>query len=89
MIEEFKRHQRDRLARLCDAAGASQPGLLADSLDALIEGARVSRRSVGTQGPSANLVRTADAVIASFGVPARDKAGAERKATDLERQLGA
>ena len=39
----------------------------------LIEGARVSRRSVGTHGPSANLVRTADAVIASFGVPARDR----------------
>jgi hypothetical protein len=29
----------------------------------------VSRRSVGTNGPSANLVRTSRGVIASFGVP--------------------
>jgi AcrR family transcriptional regulator len=82
VIEEFKVQHRDRLAKLCRAAGASQPDLLADSLMLLIEGARVSRRSVGTQGPSANLVRTADAVIASFGVPARDKAEAPAKAPD-------
>ena len=69
VIEDFKVQQRDRLAKLCQAAGASQPDLLADSIVLLIEGARVSRRSVGTEGPSANLVRTADAVIASFGVP--------------------
>jgi len=82
VIEDFKVQHRDRLARLCKAAGASQPDLLADSLSLLVEGARVSRRSVGTQGPSANLVRTADAVIASFGVPARDKADATAKAPD-------
>jgi AcrR family transcriptional regulator len=82
VIEEFKHQQRDRLASLCEAAGASQPSLLADSLMLLIEGARVSRRSVGTQGPSANLVRTADAVIASFGVPGRDAAGAPPRAPD-------
>ena len=69
VIEEFKVRQRDRLARLCEAAGASQPGLLADTIVLLIEGARVSRRSVGTEGPSANLLRTSEAVIASFGVP--------------------
>jgi len=80
VIEAFKVHQRERLTRLCEAAGANQPGLLADSLMLLIEGARVSRRSVGCQGPSANLVRTADAVIASFGVPARN----ERRAAEVE-----
>ena len=80
MIEEFKVQQRDRLATLCEAAGASQPGVLADSIVLLIEGARVSRRSVGTEGPSANLVRTADAVIASFGVPPRETASPEPKA---------
>ena len=69
VIEVFKVHQRNRLAKLCEAAGASQPDLLADSIVLLIEGARVSRRSVGTTGPSANLVCTANAVIASFGVP--------------------
>jgi AcrR family transcriptional regulator len=70
VIEEFKKRQRDRLARLCESAGASQPGLLADTLVLLIEGARVSRLSVGAGGPSANLVRTSEAVIASFGVAA-------------------
>ncbi len=68
VIEEFKVRQRDRLAALCRAAGASQPGLLADALVLLIEGARVSRRSLGTEGPSANLARTSKAVLASFGV---------------------
>ncbi len=70
VIEEFKMLQRERLTNLCRAAGASQPDLLADTLFLLIEGARVSRRSVGTNGPSANLVRTSRAVIASFGVRA-------------------
>ena len=32
VIEEFKSRQRERLADLCQAAGASQPGLLADTL---------------------------------------------------------
>jgi AcrR family transcriptional regulator len=72
VIEEFKMRQRDRLTRVCKAAGASQPDLLADTLFLLIEGARVSRRSVGTKGPSANLVRTSRGVIASFGVPSPD-----------------
>jgi AcrR family transcriptional regulator len=89
VIEAFKVQHRDRLANLCEAAGASQPDLLADSLMLLIEGARVSRRSVGTQGPSANLVRTADAVIASFGVPARDKVGAQAKAAERSSQRSA
>jgi AcrR family transcriptional regulator len=72
VIEEFKMRQRERLANLCKAAGASQPDLLADTLFLLIEGARVSRRSVGTNGPSSNLVRTSRGVIASFGVPLRE-----------------
>ena len=88
VIEEFKRQQRDRLAKLCGAAGATQPGLLADLLVLLIEGARVSRRSVGTLGPSANLVRTSEAVIASFGVPARQKSGPPGKAADRRSLRG-
>ncbi len=73
VIGEFKTRQRDRLATLCKSAGASQPDLLADTLTLLIEGARVSRRSVGTEGPSGNLCKTSEAVIASFGVPPRKK----------------
>ena len=78
VIEEFKIRQRDRLAALCAAAGAAQPDLLADTIVLLIEGARVSRRSVGTEGPSANLVRTSEAVIRSFGVRPQTNAAADR-----------
>ncbi len=70
VIEAFKSRQRERLAHLCAAAGASDANLLADTLILLIEGARVSRRSVGATGPSANLLQTSRAVIASFGVAA-------------------
>ena len=68
VIEEFKVRQRDRLEKLCRDAGASKSDLLADALVLLIEGARVSRRSVGTVGPSANFLRTSRAIIASFGI---------------------
>ena len=70
VIEEFKIRQRYRLEALCEAAGATEPGLLADALVLLIEGARVSRRSLGPEGPSANLVGAGKAVIAAFGVRA-------------------
>jgi AcrR family transcriptional regulator len=73
VIEEFKVRQRERLAALCRAAGAAQPSFLADALVLLMEGARVSRRSVGTQGPSANFARTCAAVLASFGVEPRKR----------------
>ena len=89
VIGEFKKRQRDRLARLCEAAGASQPGLLADTIVLLIEGARVSRRSVGTGGPSASLVRTSEAVIASFGVPVRDKRHSRQRAARRPSRRGA
>jgi AcrR family transcriptional regulator len=88
VIEEFKVRQRDRLAALCRAAGASRPDLLADALVLLIEGARVSRRSVGTEGPSANLVRTSEAVIASFGVPPRKRRRSRLKTTSRRIRRG-
>ena len=69
VIEDFKIRQRNRLAELCRAAGADQPDLLADALFLLIEGARVSRRSVGAEGPSASFVRMCEAIAKSFGVP--------------------
>lgn len=71
LIETFKARQRERLTALCAAAGAAFPSLLADALVLLIEGARVSRLSVGSGGPSASLVEASEAMIAAFGVPAR------------------
>jgi AcrR family transcriptional regulator len=64
VIEAFKSAQRDRLARLCAAAGAPQPELLADELFLLAEGARVSLQSVGPEGPAARFARMAEAAIA-------------------------
>jgi AcrR family transcriptional regulator len=64
VIEAFKSAQRERLARLCAAAGAAEPELLADELFLLAEGARVSLQSVGPVGPAARFARMAQAAIA-------------------------
>jgi AcrR family transcriptional regulator len=88
LIEDFKGRQRDRLAELCLAAGAAQSGLLADALILLVEGARVSRRNVGAEGPSASFVRTCEAIVKSFGVglrPARAPAARPETAKRASR----
>src|SRR4051794_40150998 len=66
VIEEFKRKQRDRLAQLAHDAGIADSELLADTLVLLLEGARVSRQSVGAKGPCAHFLASAEALIASF-----------------------
>ncbi|SHE79803.1 transcriptional regulator, TetR family [Kaistia soli DSM 19436] len=71
VIKELKTAQRDRLVGLCRDAGIEQAELLADTLSLLLEGARVSRQSVGAEGPSAQFVRMAEGVIASFRNTAR------------------
>jgi AcrR family transcriptional regulator len=65
VIEAFKVAQRNRLASLCSAAGADDPDLLADTLSLLLEGARISRQSVGPSGPCARFVRAAEAAVAA------------------------
>src|SRR5580693_6387341 len=45
VIEAYKNAQRARLAGLCRAAGVSEPDLLADEFDLLLEGARMSAQS--------------------------------------------
>jgi AcrR family transcriptional regulator len=66
VIEDFKRKQRDRIVRLARAGGIDDAALLADTLFLLLEGARVSRQSVGAEGPAAHFMTSAEAVIASF-----------------------
>jgi AcrR family transcriptional regulator len=66
VIESIKTEQRDRLAKLCGDAGIAHADLLADTLSLLLEGARVSRQSVGVEGPSAKFVRMCEGIIASF-----------------------
>lgn len=66
VIEEIKTGHRDRLASLCRRAGIARAELLADTLSLLLEGARVSRQSVGPEGPSAKFVGICETVIDSF-----------------------
>jgi AcrR family transcriptional regulator len=70
VIEEYKTAVRVRLAKLCRAAGLSEPELLAEELNLLLEGARVTAQSVGADGLGARLVRMGEAIIASH-TPAR------------------
>jgi AcrR family transcriptional regulator len=65
VIEEFKVAQRARLVRLCGKAGLSEPELLADELNLLLEGARVTGQSVGIAGLGARLLRMGEAMIAA------------------------
>jgi AcrR family transcriptional regulator len=65
VIEEYKRAQRMRLVRLCEQAGLSDPDMLADELHLLLEGARVTAQSVGTDGLAARLLHMSKAMIAA------------------------
>jgi AcrR family transcriptional regulator len=63
VIEAFKKQQRERLAKLCRAAGLEQPELTADELFLLLEGARVSNQSL-THGPGCSFVRMGRSLVA-------------------------
>ncbi|MGA7490189.1 MAG: helix-turn-helix domain-containing protein [Xanthobacteraceae bacterium] len=65
VIEDFKLAQRLRLVDLCRAADLGEPEMLADELHLLLEGARVTAQSVGTDGLGARLVRMGEAMIAA------------------------
>lgn len=65
VIEETKRRQREALIRLCDKAGLSDPEMLADEFLLLIEGARVTAQSMGSDGLDARLMRMSEALIAA------------------------
>jgi len=63
VIEEVKTRQRNQLVALCEAAGLTDADMLADELNLLLEGARVTAQSVGPDGLGARLVRMSDALI--------------------------
>jgi AcrR family transcriptional regulator len=69
VIEEYKRAQRARLAQLCEQAGLSEPEMLADELHLLLEGARVTAQSVGTEGLAPRLLYMGKAMIAAHTPP--------------------
>jgi AcrR family transcriptional regulator len=63
VIEECKIAVRARLIDLCDAAGLTEPELLADELNLMLEGARVTAQSIGTAGLDTRLERISEALI--------------------------
>jgi AcrR family transcriptional regulator len=65
VIETYKSAQRNRIVELCEAAGLSEPELLADELFLLLEGARVTAQSMGREGLGERLVRMGEAMIAA------------------------
>jgi AcrR family transcriptional regulator len=85
IIEQLKTDHRNRLAALCRDAGISQPEVLADALTLLLEGARVSRQSAGSKGPSSTFIRTAEKVIESFQVCVDPEAALAKKPAQPKR----
>lgn len=85
IIEQLKTDHRNRLAALCRDAGISQPEVLADALTLLLEGARVSRQSAGSKGPSSTFIRTAEKVIESFQVCVEPEAALVKKSAQPKR----
>ncbi|MPZ38230.1 MAG: TetR family transcriptional regulator [Rhizobiales bacterium] len=65
VIEECKVAARAKVITLCRAAGLREPDLLADELNLMLEGARVTAQSVGTEGLGARLERMSEALIAA------------------------
>jgi AcrR family transcriptional regulator len=65
VIEECKSATRARVIALCRAAGLSEPELLADELNLMLEGARVTAQSMGIDGLGAQLKRMSEALIAA------------------------
>ncbi len=63
VIEDSKRKSRESLVVLCRKANIAEPELLADQLFMLLEGAFVSRQSVGDHGPACQFVRAGQALI--------------------------
>jgi AcrR family transcriptional regulator len=63
VIEDSKRKSRESLVALCRKAKIAEPELLADQLFMLLEGAFVSRQSVGAHGPACQFVRAGQSLI--------------------------
>ena len=74
VIEESKRAQRTRLIRLGEQAGLSEPAVVADELQLLLEGARVMAQSVGTDGLVERVLRMGKATIAAH-LPQHGRSG--------------
>lgn len=65
VIEAHKARLRARLTKMCTQMGARSPGLLADQLYLLMEGAQITIQTLGLRGPAKNAARAAEMLIAA------------------------
>jgi AcrR family transcriptional regulator len=63
IIETHKARLRSQLAAICARMKAGNPGLLADQLFLLMEGAQVTTQTLGVRGPARNVARAAEMLI--------------------------
>ena len=63
VIEAHKAKLHSRLAEMCVRLGVRRPGLLADQLFLLMEGAQISTQTLGVRGPARNVARAAQMLI--------------------------
>src|SRR5882672_1652746 len=63
VIEAHKAKLRNRLEAICGEVKARDPGLLADQLFLLMEGAQVTSQTLGVRGPARNVARAAEMLI--------------------------
>jgi AcrR family transcriptional regulator len=65
VVEELKSRYRNLIVGLCRKARLRDPELLADELFLLGEGARISRQSVGPDGPAKRLAEMFETLVAA------------------------
>jgi AcrR family transcriptional regulator len=65
VVEELKGRYRNLIVGLCRKARLRDPELLADELFLLGEGARISRQSVGPDGPAKRLAEMFETLVAA------------------------
>jgi len=63
VIGAHKAKLRARLVQICTQMGAPEPALLADQLFLLMEGAQVTKQTLGIRGPARNVARAAQMLI--------------------------
>lgn len=63
VIEAHKTKLRTRLAQMCNQMEVREPGLLADHLFLLMEGAQVATQTLGVRGPARTVARAAETLI--------------------------
>jgi AcrR family transcriptional regulator len=87
VIEAAKKIHREKLTELCHEAGLDEPGLVADQIFLLCEGARASLQTVGPNGPGKRLVEMLQSLVTRHAMRANEIAEARRPSPTSEGAL--